>query len=144
MKTLKIVPLSPNVIPQYATEGSAGLDLTADIGKDITINPGECVVIPSGIKIAVPKNCVGCLYPRSGLSTKHGIIIANTVGIIDSDYRGEVKLPLKNTGNTPYTVKPNERVAQLIIQPYEKCTIEITKELESTERGEGGFGSTGK
>lgn len=143
-KTLKVCILGDTPIPEYATEGSAGLDLTADIGQELTLQPGETTLIPSGIKLEIPEGHVGLIYPRSGLGTKQGIILANTVGVIDCDYRGEVKLPLKNTSNIPQTITPQQRVAQLVIQPYSKCDIELVKEVSSSERGEGGFGSTGK
>lgn len=143
-KTLKICTLGDTTLPEYATAGSAGLDLTADIKTELTIQPGETILLPSGIKLEIPESYVGLMYPRSSLGTKQGLILANTVGVIDSDYRGEVKIPLKNTSSTPQIITPNQRIAQLIIQPYAKCNIELVKEVGSSERGEGGFGSTGK
>lgn len=143
-KTLKICTLGDTTLPEYATPGSAGLDLTANIQTELTIQPGETILLPSGIKLEIPEEHVGLMYPRSSLGTKQGLILANTVGVIDSDYRGEVKIPLKNTSSIPQTIAPKQRIAQLIIQPYAKCNIELVKEVGSSERGEGGFGSTGR
>ena len=141
---LTLKPTSLECIPQYATKGSAGLDLTANINTPCIIHPGETIVIPTGLHMEAPKNCFGLLASRSGLSTKHGITIVNGVGVIDNDYRGEIKCPLINLSNKPYTINPGERIAQLIIMPYLHCHIHLTEKLSDTMRGDGGFGSTGK
>ncbi len=145
MDSLKIMKVRDNaIIPKRATEGSAGIDLCACIQDSITISPREIVKVPTGIAISVPKTCVSLLFARSGLSTKHGIGLANSVGVIDSDYRGEVIVALINNSAEPYTVTPNERIAQLCVMPVCVLPIEVCDSLDDTERGMGGFGSTGK
>ncbi|MBR4282187.1 MAG: dUTP diphosphatase [Clostridia bacterium] len=145
MDTLKIMKVREDaIIPKRATEGSAGIDLCACIEEDIVINPGDIVKIPTGIACSVPKNFVSLLFARSGLSVKHGIGLANSVGVIDSDYRGEVIAALINNGKEPYTITKNERIAQLVCMPVAILPIEVCDSLDETERGEGGFGSTGK
>lgn len=143
---IKIRKLKENAkIPRRSTEGSAGMDLYACIDKSITINPGELKVIPTGIAIALPNNeCAAFLYARSGLGVKHGICLSNGVGVIDSDYRGEICAGLCNVSNIPYTIEPFERIAQLVIAPVINASFTETDNLEDTERGIGGFGSTGK
>ncbi len=143
---VKIKKLRKNaVVPTRGTAGSAGADLYACIDESVTINPGDLKMIPTGIAIALPDNsCVAYLYARSGLGVKHGICLSNGVGVIDSDYRGEICVGLCNVSNTPYTVEPNERIAQMVISPVIIPELTLVKELEKTERGEGGFGSTGK
>lgn len=145
MDSLKIMKIRDDaVIPKRATEGSAGIDLCACIEGDITIALGERVKIPTGLAISVPETCVSLVFARSGLSVKHGIGLANSVGVIDSDYRGEVIVALVNNGTEPYTVSKNERVAQLCVMPVCVLPIEICDSLDETQRGQGGFGSTGK
>ena len=132
-------------LPARATSGSAGADLYACIGSSVTINPGELKIIPTGIAIMLPDaSCAAFLYARSGLGVKHGICLSNGVGVIDSDYRGEVCVGLCNVSGKPYTIEPGERIAQMVVAPV--CIPEyiLSDELDSTERGEGGFGSTGK
>lgn len=132
------------VIPSFATNGSAGMDLYAVTDGDITIEPSERVLVPTGLSIALESaDYVAYIYARSGLSIKQGITLANCVGVIDSDYRGEVKVGLINLSNKPYTVKCGDRIAQMVISPVIKPCIEICDSLCETERGEGGFGSTG-
>lgn len=149
-KTLKIKPISPKIgveipLPEYATPGSAGMDLRACIDGEITILPGQTVCVPTGIAIALPDaSCVALICARSGLSVKHGINLANSVGVIDSDYRGELIVGLINQSSTAYTISPGERIAQMLIMPVMQCKLEICAELEDTLRGRGGFGSTGK
>lgn len=134
-----------DVLPEYKTVGSAGMDLKAAITEPITISPGERKLVPTGIAIAISDETeVGLVYPRSGLSTKFGIALANGVGVIDSDYRGEIFCPLINLSNEDYVLKPLERMAQLLITPIKKVAIEVVDDLDATERGHGGFGSTGK
>lgn len=146
MQTLKVKKLRENAkMIQRATSGSAGMDLHACIDESVTINPGEIKVIPTGLAIALESaNYVAYIYARSGLAIKHGITLANCVGVIDSDYRGEVCVGLTNISKEPYTVTPDERIAQLVIAPVSMCEAVEVEELDDTERGAGGFGSTGK
>ena len=132
------------VMPSRATSGSAGFDLCACLDEPMTIKPGERVRVPIGIAIALPENTVGLVYARSGLALKHGIHMANDVGVIDSDYRGELLVPVHNMSDEPYEVKPGERIAQLVVSPVIIPEIFEAAELDETSRGEGGFGSTGK
>lgn len=143
---LKIKLLSPNaVLPQYATPGSAAMDLTACIDEPITIAPRQLVTLPTGIAIALPSaDYVALVFARSGLGVKHGISLSNGVGVIDSDYRGEIKVGLTNLSDEPYTIQPGDRVAQLAILPVTQATVVQVSELDETGRGAGGFGSTGK
>lgn len=130
-------------LPCRATADSAGADLCACIDDDIALMPGERRLIPTGIAIAVPTGFGGFVFPRSGLSSKFGVSLANCVGVIDSDYRGEVKVPVINHSSEPYTIKAGERIAQLVIMPVDLCEYGFSDDLDKTERGEGGFGSTG-
>jgi len=131
--------------PEYATEGSAGMDLSACIDSDIVIKPGDIVKVPTGIAIELPdRGVAGFVFPRSGLSSKHGISMANCVGVIDSDYTGEILCPVINHGKTDYTIKNGDRIAQIVFMPVLNAVLEETDQLKKTERGEGGFGSTGK
>lgn len=133
------------VVPQRATEGSAGADLFACIDEPVEIKPGEIKVIKTGIAIEIPdKNYAAFVYARSGLGIKHGICLANGVGVIDSDYRGEICVGLCNISQTSYTVEQGERVAQMVIMPVDCAVYEEVIDINSTERGTGGFGSTGK
>ncbi len=143
---LKIKKLKQNAkIPKTATQGSAGMDLYACIDEPITLAPGELVIIPTGIAIELPgTDCAAFLYARSGLGVKHGICLSNGVGVIDSDYRGEICAGLCNVSNKPYVIEPNERVCQMVIAPVFTPTITEVDELSDTERGKGGFGSTGR
>lgn len=131
-------------LPEYKTEGSSGMDLYAAIDKDIVLKPLERALIPTGIKIEIPNEYEAQIRARSGLSVKHGITLINAVGTVDADYRGEVCVGLVNLSNEEYTIKPDDRIAQLVIMRVEKAEIEITAELSESQRGEGGFGSTGK
>ena len=146
MDTLKIKKLKENSrIPARATSGSAGMDLYACIDEPVTVNPGEKAVIPTGIAIALPSPELGAfIFARSGLAIKHGIGLLNAVGVIDSDYRGEICVGLINQLSEPYTIAPDERIAQMIIMPVSLIPVEEAEELDETERGAGGFGSTGK
>ena len=147
---LKIKPLSPKLgneipFPTYATAGSAGMDLRACIDESVTVPAGERRMIPTGLAIALPgPEWVALLHARSGLAIKHGLAPANCVGVIDSDYRGEVVVGLLNSSGENYTVKPGERIAQLVIMPVTQAHISVVEELDETVRGEGGFGSTGR
>ena len=132
-------------IPGRATDGSAGMDLYACIPQSVTLAPGGLALIPTGIAIELPyNNCAAFLYARSGLGVKHGICLSNGVGVIDSDYRGEICVGLCNVSDKPYVIEPNERVAQMVIAPVLIPEVVEVAELGDTERGAGGFGSTGK
>lgn len=143
---IKIKKLKENAkLPTRATEGSAGMDLYACIEESLTIKPKELKIIPTGIAIALPdKEAAVFLYARSGLGVKHGICLSNGVGVIDSDYRGEICVGLCNVSDESYTIKPSERVAQMVIAPVIIPELTEVDNLDTTERGEGGFGSTGK
>ncbi|MBQ5397943.1 MAG: dUTP diphosphatase [Ruminococcus sp.] len=142
---LEIKKLRNNaVLPTRATDGSAGMDLYACVEKSVTIAPRELKMIPTGIAVALPdKSVAAFLYARSGLGVKHGICLSNGVGVVDSDYRGEVCVGLCNVSDAPYTVEPFERIAQMVIAPVVIPEISVVSELSETERGSGGFGSTG-
>lgn len=142
---LKIKKLRENAkIPFRATEGSAGMDLYACIDEPVTLEAGEKAVIPTGIAIALPSPELGAfIFARSGLAIKHGIGLLNSVGVIDSDYRGEVCVGLINQLKEPYTIQPDERIAQMVIMPVSLIQPIVVDELDETERGTGGFGSTG-
>lgn len=147
--TLKLKAVSPKLgkelpWPSRATEGSAGLDLAACIDRDVTIAPRQLVCIPTGVAIALPgPEYVALVFARSGLGIKHGIALSNGVGVIDSDYRGELQVGLTNLSDTPYIIHPGDRIAQLVVTPVALPQVEIVEELEDTGRGTGGFGSTG-
>lgn len=143
---LKIKKLKENAqIPKRATSGSAGMDLYACIEQSVTLAPGQLAVVPTGIAIELPDNgCAAFLYARSGLGVKHGICLSNGVGVIDSDYRGEVCVGLCNVSDRPYVIEPGERVAQMVVAPVFTPDIEEVTALGGTQRGEGGFGSTGR
>lgn len=139
--------LNPNaIIPKRGTTDSAGLDLSACIAEPVEINPQEIVKIPTGLSVEfVGEEKVALLiYARSSLATKHGLSLANCVGVVDMDYRGEIIVPLLNLSKNPYTISPNERIAQLVVTPILMPDIEEVSKLSDTERGEGGFGSTNK
>ena len=131
-------------LPTYGSREAAGADLYACLEKDVTIAPGETVFIPTGFAMAVPKGCAGLIYARSGLACKRGLAPANKVGVIDSDYRGEIIVALHNHGNEPRTISGGERIAQMVITPVLTPAFEWAEELSDTARGAGGFGSTGK
>ena len=141
---MKVTRMEHNkFLPEYKTEGSSGMDLYAAIEKDITLKPLERVLVPTGIKIEIPNEYEAQIRARSGLSVKHGITLINAVGTVDADYRGEVCVGLVNLSNEEYTIKPDDRIAQMVIAKVEKAQIEVTTELATSARGEGGFGSTG-
>ncbi len=142
--TVKYKKLSPNaIVPTYGTEFSAGADIYALCDAPVTVAPGETVLFHTGIAMAIPEGFVGLMHARSGLATKKGLAPANKVGVIDSDYRGEIMVALHNHSNAPAEVVNGDRIAQLIIAPYYTALFQ-EGELDGTERGEGGFGSTGK
>ncbi len=145
MTILKIKRLAHNkILPEYKTEGAAGMDLSAAIEEPITLKPLERTLVPTGIKIELEHGYEAQVRPRSGLSIKHGITLINCIGTIDEDYRGELCVPVVNLSNEEYTIQPQERIAQMVIARVEQAKIEVVTELSDTERGEGGFGSTGK
>lgn len=144
MTVLKIQRLPHNVnVPEYKTEGAAGMDLCAAISEPIVLKPLERKLIPTGLKIELEHGYEAQIRPRSGLSIKHGISLINCVGTIDEDYRGEVCIPIVNLSNQSYVIQPGERVAQMVIAKYEQAKLEVVTELTETVRGAGGFGSTG-
>lgn len=133
------------IVPKRATSGSAGMDLCACIDTDVTVKCGEIKMIPTGIAIAMPNSDMGAfIFARSGLATKHGITLANSVGVVDSDYRGEIKVGVINLGTEDYKIKNGDRIAQLVFMPVLNMNLVEVDSLEETSRGEGGFGSTGK
>ena len=147
---LKIKAVSPKIgreipAPFYATPGSAAMDLHACLEQPITLLPGGRTVIPTGIAIALPSaDYVALVLARSGLGIKHGVAPANCVGVIDSDYRGEIMVGLHNAGESDYTVQPGDRIAQLMVVPVVQAQVQMVEELDDTARGAGGFGSTGR
>lgn len=146
MEMLKIKKVREDAqIPHRATPGSAGMDLYACIGEALTIKPGQLLLVPTGIAIELPSaDYVAYIFARSGLGIKHGICLSNGVGVVDSDYRGEVCVGLCNVSDKEYTITPSERVAQMVISPVSLMPVAEVRELSDTERGEGGFGSTGR
>ena len=145
MVTVKCIKLRENaVIPSHESLGAAGCDLSAAIDKSIMIAPHQTVKIPTGLAMELPEGTFGAVYARSGIATKEGLAPANKVGVIDWDYRGEIMVGLHNHSDEYRIVEPGQRIAQLIIQPYIAAIYEEAKELSSTDRGSGGFGSTGK
>lgn len=147
---LKIKYVSPKIgkeipAPFYASTGAAAMDLCACVDEPVTVEPRALVSIPTGIAIALPSaEYVALVFARSGLGIKHGITLSNGVGVIDSDYRGEIRVGLTNLSDTAYTVSPGDRIAQLAVMPVVQARLEVCGSLDETERGQGGFGSTGK
>lgn len=141
---VKIVKENGVEIPKYMTDGAAGLDVKAYITNEIVLNPLERVLVPTGLKIEIPVGYEVQVRPRSGLALKHGITLVNSPGTIDSDYRGELKMILINLSNEKFTILPNERIAQLVLQKVCQMEFEEVEKLSDTKRADGGFGSTGK
>ena len=141
---VQIVNKSAYPTPAYATEKSAGMDLKANIAEPVTLGPLERAMIPTGLFMALPDGPEAQVRPRSGLAAKHGISVLNAPGTVDADYRGEVKVILVNLSNEPFVVNPGERIAQLVVARYEKVEWDEVEVLDETERGAGGFGSTGR
>lgn len=135
---------SPYELPFYATKAAAGADLKAVLDEPLTLKPLERKVIGTGLKIALPEGFEAQVRPRSGLAAKHGISVLNSPGTIDADYRGEIGVIIVNLSNEDFTIHPGERIAQLILARFEQINWQITESLSQTERGDGGFGSTGK
>lgn len=142
--TLQFKRLSPNaVVPHYQTAHAAGLDLHVAIDAPVTIEPGEIELFPCGFSMALPPGYEAQVRPRSGLASKHGITLPNAPGTIDADYRGEVIVPLINLSKKPFVIEPSMRIAQMVIAPVVRVSIQETDVLDETARGAGGFGSTG-
>ncbi len=150
MTTLQIQLLSSKLgdtipLPQYETPGAAGLDLRACLDAPISLAPGALILIPTGIAIALPSpSYVALLFARSGLAARHGITLSNGVGVIDSDYRGEIKVAMTNLSHVTYEIQPGDRICQLVVLPIEQVTLSFVHSLSETQRGKGGFGSTGR
>lgn len=143
-ENIKIKLLNENAkIPTYGTPNSAGADLYSCIDEEIHIKPFETVFISTGLSLEIPEGLVGLIYARSGLSCKEGLAPANKVGVVDSDYRGELIVALYNQSNKEKVIKPNDRIAQIVFTPYIKGNFKAIDSLSDTQRGEGGFGSTG-
>lgn len=139
----KVRPEEKDLIPPaWQTAGAAGLDLAAGVRESVTLMPGDIMLIPTGWAVAIPSGYEGQVRPRSGLALKKGLTLVNTPGTIDSDYRGEVQLPMINLGKEPVTINRGDRVAQLIIAKVERPSVAVVEELSETVRGSGGFGST--
>jgi len=144
MTKILIKRLSNNIpLPKYETEGSSGMDLTANVNKVIEIQPGKSEIIPTGIALSIPKNYEIQIRPRSGLAAKNQISVLNTPGTIDEDYRGEIKVILINLGEKKFKIEKGLRIAQMVLCPVIKAELEEVDELDETKRGSGGFGSTG-
>jgi len=132
-------------LPHYATDGSAGMDMRACIDEPLELNPGQTELIPSGIAIHMEdREMAATLLPRSGLGHKHGVVLGNLVGLIDSDYQGQVFVSCWNRGDTTFTIEPGERIAQMVFVPIIQAEFEVVDEFDTSERGAGGFGHTGK
>jgi dUTP pyrophosphatase len=148
MKTIEVKILDPRLrgqLPQYATPGSAGLDLRACLPAPLTLAPGDSELVPSGLAIHLDDpNLAAIILPRSGLGHKHGIVLGNLVGLIDSDYQGQIYVSTWNRGKAAFTIQPMERLAQLVVVPVVQVGFDIVEEFHASSRGAGGFGSTGK
>lgn len=140
---VKIINQSKNELPSYATTGSAGMDLRADIREPVDLKPLERKLIPTGLFMELPKGYEAQIRPRSGLAFKHGITVLNTPGTIDSDYRGEIKVLLVNLSDEVFRIEPGERIAQMVVAAHEIVEWEPVSEINSSQRSAGGFGSTG-
>ncbi len=141
---IQIINKSKHPLPHYATEQSAGMDLRANLDQPVILKPLERKIIPTGLYIALPDGYEAQIRPRSGLAIKHGITLVNTPGTIDADYRGEIGIIMINLSNEDFEIKDGERIAQMVINKYEKITWQPVEKLDETQRGTGGFGSTGK
>lgn len=140
---IPIINKSPYPVPSYATANSAGVDLKANVNEPVVLYPLKRMVVPTGLFLAIPEGYEGQIRPRSGLAAKNGITVLNAPGTIDADYRGEVGVILVNLSSDPFTINPGERIAQLVFAKFEQAEFTQTESLDTTERGEGGFGSTG-
>lgn len=150
MHKLKVRVLDPRVgdslpLPTHATPGSAGMDLRACIDGPLTLAPGQAELVPTGIAIHLEDpGLAAMLLPRSGLGHKHGVVLGNLVGLIDSDYQGQLMVSAWNRGSTPYVIQPGERIAQMVLVPVVQAELEVVADFAASERGEGGFGSSGR
>jgi len=144
MLKVKIVNQSPYAAPFYATPLSAGMDLKAHLESPLTLAPLQRALVPTGLFIALPEGYEAQVRPRSGLAAKHGVTVLNTPGTIDADYRGEIKVILVNLSDTPFEIVPGERIAQMVVARHERVEWEEVEVLDETQRGQGGFGSTGR
>ncbi|MES1943186.1 deoxyuridine 5'-triphosphate nucleotidohydrolase [Salinisphaera sp. PC39] len=150
MHKLQVRILDPRLgteypLPDYATAGSAGIDLRACLDAPLTLQPGDCELLPSGMAIHIgDPGLAAVILPRSGLGHKHGIVLGNLVGLIDSDYQGQVMVSCWNRGGTEFTIEPGERIAQMVLVPVVRAALEVVDEFQASERGEGGFGSSGR
>ena len=131
------------IIPKYETQGASGVDISANINEDLTLATNESILVPTGIAVSIPQGFEIQIRPRSGLAAKKGISVLNTPGTIDADYRGEIKVILINHGNEPFIIRNGDRIAQMVVCPIVQAKFEEVDELSDTERGSGGFGSTG-
>ena len=149
MRSIQLKILDPRVgddfpLPHYATDGSAGLDMRACIDEVLTVEPGDTVLVPSGLAIHIgDPGLAAVLLPRSGLGHKHGLVLGNLTGLIDSDYQGQVFISIWNRGSKTYEIQPGERIAQMVFVPVEQVTFDVVDEFGDSERGEGGFGHSG-
>jgi dUTP pyrophosphatase len=150
LRSIQLKILDPRVgdalpLPHYATEGSAGLDMRACIDEALTVEPGETVLIPSGLAIHIgDPGLAAVLLPRSGLGHKHGLVLGNLTGLIDSDYQGQVFISIWNRSSKAYAIEPGERVAQMVFVPVEQVVFDVVQEFDDSERGDGGFGHSGQ
>ena len=149
MNNIPLKILDPRIgsefpFPDYATSGSAGIDLLACLDAPLTLEPGQCDLIPSGIALHIADpSLAAILLPRSGLGHKHGIVLGNLVGLIDSDYQGEIKMSCWNRSDAPFEIQPGDRIAQLVVVPVLQCKFDVVESFEESERSTGGFGHTG-
>lgn len=141
---IQVINSSRHPLPEYATEQSAGMDLRASLDEPVTLQPLQRALIPTGIRIALPKGYECQLRPRSGLALRHGVTLLNSPGTIDADYRGEIGVIMVNISDTPFVINDGERICQMVIARHETATWEEVEVLSDTDRGEGGFGHTGK
>lgn len=143
MTKVRIINTSHHPLPSYATEHSAGMDVRANLDSPVTLAPMQRVLVPTGLRIALPHGYECQIRPRSGLALKHGITVANAPGTIDADYRGEIGVILINLSSEPFVINDGERICQMVIAPYSRVEWDPAESLDATERGEGGFGHTG-
>lgn len=144
VKIKRIRPEKGNPLPRYMTAHAAGVDLCADLDQELVLEPGERILVPTGIAIELPEGYEAQIRPRSGLALKHGISLVNSPGTIDADYRGEIGVIVINHGNEPFVISNNERIAQMVFAPFTRAVFQDVAQLGETERGEGGFGHTGR
>jgi|TARA_Y100000022_G_scaffold86126_1_gene74229 dUTP pyrophosphatase len=150
LRSIELKILDPKIgksipLPQIATEGSAGMDMRACIDSELTVSPGDTVLVPTGIAIHIAdNNLAAVLLPRSGLGHKHGLVLGNLTGLIDSDYQGQIFISCWNRGEKAYKINPGDRIAQMVFIPVEQVKFEVVDDFKESDRGEGGFGHSGK